>query len=87
MLLYSTQKNYSYQNSSFYPAIKRTSCYVPSVYWRVTKAIFFSFLQQLSDIHVTILHKEEGAGLGFSLAGGVDLENKSITVSDLQSVG
>nr|XP_056721775.1 pro-interleukin-16 [Euleptes europaea] len=37
-------------------------------------------LKQLSDIHVTILHKEEGAGLGFSLAGGVDLENKAITV-------
>lgn len=38
-------------------------------------------LQQLDSIHVTILHKEEGAGLGFSLAGGADLENKVITVS------
>lgn len=37
--------------------------------------------QQLDSIHVTILHKEEGAGLGFSLAGGTDLENKVITVS------
>lgn len=37
--------------------------------------------QQLDSIHVTILHKEEGAGLGFSLAGGADLENKVITVS------
>lgn len=37
--------------------------------------------QQLDSIHVTILHKEEGAGLGFSLAGGADLENKMITVS------
>ncbi|XP_069481241.1 pro-interleukin-16 [Ambystoma mexicanum] len=37
-------------------------------------------LKQFDDIHVVILHKEEGAGLGFSLAGGVDLENKSITV-------
>uniref|UniRef100_A0A8D0BRF5 Pro-interleukin-16 n=2 Tax=Salvator merianae TaxID=96440 RepID=A0A8D0BRF5_SALMN len=37
-------------------------------------------LKQLSDIHVTVLHKEEGAGLGFSLAGGIDLENKVITV-------
>lgn len=27
------------------------------------------------------MHKEEGAGLGFSLAGGADLENKVITVS------
>lgn len=40
-----------------------------------------SLLQQLDSIHVTILHKEEGAGLGFSLAGGADLENKVITVS------
>uniref|UniRef100_A0A673TGR7 Pro-interleukin-16 n=1 Tax=Suricata suricatta TaxID=37032 RepID=A0A673TGR7_SURSU len=37
-------------------------------------------LKQLDQIHVTILHKEEGAGLGFSLAGGADLENKVITV-------
>ncbi|KAM5206629.1 pro-interleukin-16 isoform 4-T5 [Hipposideros larvatus] len=37
-------------------------------------------LKQLDTIHVTILHKEEGAGLGFSLAGGADLENKVITV-------
>ncbi|XP_045142211.1 pro-interleukin-16 isoform X2 [Echinops telfairi] len=37
-------------------------------------------LKQLDSIHVTILHKDEGAGLGFSLAGGVDLENKVITV-------
>ncbi|KAG8145096.1 hypothetical protein E2320_013468 [Naja naja] len=35
---------------------------------------------QLSDIHVTILHKEEGTGLGFSLAGGIDLENKAVIV-------
>lgn len=39
-------------------------------------------LQQLDSIRVTILHKEEGAGLGFSLAGGADLENKVITVSN-----
>ncbi|KAM5291318.1 pro-interleukin-16-like [Glossophaga mutica] len=37
-------------------------------------------LKQLDSIHVTILHKEPGAGLGFSLAGGSDLENKVITV-------
>ncbi|XP_058398563.1 pro-interleukin-16 isoform X3 [Diceros bicornis minor] len=37
-------------------------------------------LKQLDSIHVTILHKEEGVGLGFSLAGGADLENKVITV-------
>ncbi|XP_023365873.1 pro-interleukin-16 isoform X2 [Otolemur garnettii] len=37
-------------------------------------------LRQLDSIHVTVLHKEEGAGLGFSLAGGADLENKVVTV-------
>ncbi|XP_060116141.1 pro-interleukin-16 [Heteronotia binoei] len=44
------------------------------------KSLDEATLKQLNDIHVTILHKEEGAGLGFSLAGGVDLENKAITV-------
>ncbi|XP_027648379.2 pro-interleukin-16 [Falco peregrinus] len=37
-------------------------------------------LKEFDDIHVTILHKEEDTGLGFSLAGGIDLENKVITV-------
>ncbi|XP_073509241.1 pro-interleukin-16 isoform X2 [Phyllobates terribilis] len=37
-------------------------------------------LKQFDDIHVVVLHKEEGTGLGFSLAGGNDLENKEITV-------
>ncbi|XP_075063993.1 pro-interleukin-16 isoform X2 [Mixophyes fleayi] len=37
-------------------------------------------LKQFDDIHVVVLHKEEGTGLGFSLAGGLDLENKAITV-------
>ncbi|KAG8575503.1 hypothetical protein GDO81_009579 [Engystomops pustulosus] len=37
-------------------------------------------LKQFDDIHVVVLHKEEGVGLGFSLAGGIDLENKEITV-------
>ncbi|XP_071344385.1 pro-interleukin-16 isoform X2 [Trachinotus anak] len=37
-------------------------------------------LKQLVDIHVVILHKEEGAGLGFSIAGGSDLETKALTV-------
>ncbi|KAM9183548.1 pro-interleukin-16 isoform 2-T2 [Dugong dugon] len=44
------------------------------------KVLDEAMLKQLDSIHVTILHKEEGAGLGFSLAGGVDLENKVITV-------
>ncbi|XP_023669604.2 pro-interleukin-16 isoform X2 [Paramormyrops kingsleyae] len=37
-------------------------------------------LEQFEDIKVVILHKEEGAGLGFSIAGGVDCENKAIIV-------
>ncbi|XP_030636130.1 PDZ domain-containing protein 2 [Chanos chanos] len=32
------------------------------------------------DIYFVVLTKEEGSGLGFSIAGGVDLEQKSITV-------
>ncbi|NXC45110.1 IL16 protein, partial [Penelope pileata] len=44
------------------------------------KALDEATLKEFDDIHVTILHKEEDAGLGFSLAGGIDLENKVITV-------
>ncbi|XP_067412215.1 pro-interleukin-16 [Emydura macquarii macquarii] len=44
------------------------------------KSLDEATLKQFDDIHVTILHKEEDAGLGFSLAGGIDLENKAITV-------
>uniref|UniRef100_A0A8D0H8P7 Pro-interleukin-16 n=1 Tax=Sphenodon punctatus TaxID=8508 RepID=A0A8D0H8P7_SPHPU len=44
------------------------------------KSLDEATLKQLDDIHVTVLHKEEGAGLGFSLAGGSDLENKAVTV-------
>ncbi|XP_018100030.1 PDZ domain-containing protein 2 isoform X2 [Xenopus laevis] len=32
------------------------------------------------DFYFVVLHKEEGAGLGFSIAGGTDLEQKSVTV-------
>lgn len=39
-------------------------------------------MQQLEDIHVVILHKEEGAGLGFTIAGGID-QNKATTVSKI----
>ncbi|XP_034534854.1 pro-interleukin-16 [Notolabrus celidotus] len=35
---------------------------------------------KLADIHVVILHKEEGAGLGFTIAGGSDSESKAPTV-------
>ncbi|XP_067453826.1 pro-interleukin-16 isoform X2 [Thunnus thynnus] len=44
------------------------------------KALDEDTLKQLLDIHVVILHKEEGAGLGFSIAGGSDLESKATTV-------
>ncbi|XP_031425581.1 pro-interleukin-16 isoform X3 [Clupea harengus] len=44
------------------------------------KALDEETLKQLEEIHVVILHKEEGIGLGFSIAGGIDLENKATTV-------
>ncbi|XP_074956617.1 pro-interleukin-16 [Phalacrocorax aristotelis] len=44
------------------------------------KSLDEATLKEFDDIHVTILHKEEDTGLGFSLAGGIDLENKIITV-------
>ncbi|RXM92407.1 Pro-interleukin-16 [Acipenser ruthenus] len=44
------------------------------------KALDEETLKQFEDIHVVILHKEEGTGLGFSIAGGIDLENKVTTV-------
>lgn len=33
------------------------------------------------DVYFVVLTKEEGSGLGFSIAGGIDLEQKSVTVS------
>ncbi|XP_032531665.1 PDZ domain-containing protein 2 isoform X3 [Chiroxiphia lanceolata] len=39
------------------------------------------------DTHFVVLHKEEGAGLGFSVAGGIDLEQKSVTVHRVFSKG
>ncbi|XP_054626470.1 pro-interleukin-16 isoform X2 [Dunckerocampus dactyliophorus] len=47
---------------------------------REVRALDDDTLKQLQDIHVVILHKEEGAGLGFSIAGGSDLESKALTV-------
>ncbi|KAL2092397.1 hypothetical protein ACEWY4_012195 [Coilia grayii] len=32
------------------------------------------------DVYFVVLIKEEGSGLGFSIAGGIDLEQKSVTV-------
>ncbi|AWP06614.1 putative PDZ domain-containing protein 2 [Scophthalmus maximus] len=37
-------------------------------------------LQADDNTHLVVLRKEEGSGLGFSIAGGVDLEQKAITV-------
>ncbi|XP_063278378.1 PDZ domain-containing protein 2 isoform X1 [Prinia subflava] len=39
------------------------------------------------DTFFVVLHKEEGAGLGFSVAGGIDLEQKSVTVHRVFSKG
>ncbi|XP_060899104.1 pro-interleukin-16 isoform X1 [Labrus mixtus] len=47
---------------------------------REAKTLDEDTLKQLVDIHVVIVHKEEGAGLGFSIAGGSDLESKAPTV-------
>ncbi|NXY87372.1 IL16 protein, partial [Alcedo cyanopectus] len=44
------------------------------------KSLDEATLKEFDDIHVTILHKDDDTGLGFSLAGGIDLENKVITV-------
>ncbi|XP_036837106.1 pro-interleukin-16 isoform X5 [Oncorhynchus mykiss] len=44
------------------------------------KALDEETLKQFEHIQVVILHKEEGAGLGFSIAGGIDLESKATTV-------
>ncbi|XP_060893475.1 PDZ domain-containing protein 2 isoform X4 [Labrus mixtus] len=40
-----------------------------------------------SETHLVVLNKEEGTGLGFSVAGGVDLEQKAITVHRVFSRG
>ncbi|XP_071340238.1 PDZ domain-containing protein 2-like [Trachinotus anak] len=39
------------------------------------------------DTHFVVLSKEEGSGLGFSVAGGVDLEHKTITVHQVFTKG
>ncbi|XP_075443606.1 PDZ domain-containing protein 2 isoform X2 [Ascaphus truei] len=36
--------------------------------------------ERKEDVYFVVLNKEEGAGLGFSVAGGIDLEHKSVTV-------
>ncbi|KAJ3593566.1 hypothetical protein NHX12_005900 [Muraenolepis orangiensis] len=44
------------------------------------KSLSEEMLKHLEGIHVVVLHKDEGVGLGFSVAGGSDLENKAPTV-------
>ncbi|XP_051890288.1 PDZ domain-containing protein 2 [Pristis pectinata] len=39
------------------------------------------------DIYIIVLDKDEGAGLGFSVAGGVDQEQKSVTIHKVFSRG
>ncbi|XP_030048860.1 PDZ domain-containing protein 2 [Microcaecilia unicolor] len=39
------------------------------------------------DVFFVVLNKEEGSGLGFSIAGGTDLEQKSVTVHRVFSKG
>uniref|UniRef100_A0A8C7C649 PDZ domain containing 2 n=1 Tax=Oncorhynchus kisutch TaxID=8019 RepID=A0A8C7C649_ONCKI len=41
----------------------------------------------LNDTHFVVFSKDEGSGLGFSIAGGVDLEQKSISVHRVFSKG
>ncbi|XP_015261331.1 PREDICTED: PDZ domain-containing protein 2 [Gekko japonicus] len=59
-----------------------------------TKCDFSSLLQEAraqaerkEDVYFVVLNKEEGSGLGFSVAGGVDLEQKSIIVHRVFSKG
>ncbi|XP_054033716.1 PDZ domain-containing protein 2 isoform X1 [Dryobates pubescens] len=44
-------------------------------------------IKNKEDTYFVVLHKEEGAGLGFSVAGGIDLEQKSVTVHRVFSKG
>ncbi|XP_051924091.1 PDZ domain-containing protein 2 isoform X3 [Hippocampus zosterae] len=46
-----------------------------------------NFKEVNNDAHLVVLDKEEGSGLGFSLAGGSDLEQKTITVHRVFSKG
>lgn len=43
--------------------------------------IFLLFYKVKEGVYFVVLVKEEGSGLGFSIAGGVDLEQKAVTVN------
>ncbi|XP_062273053.1 PDZ domain-containing protein 2 [Scomber scombrus] len=65
-----------------------SQCKLQTILSSVTNKSYVSALiqeaQALSEVndntHLVVLSKEEGSGLGFSIAGGVDLEQKAITV-------
>ncbi|XP_077792574.1 PDZ domain-containing protein 2 isoform X5 [Podarcis muralis] len=59
-----------------------TKCDLPSLL-REAKAQ----AESKEDVLFVVLNKEEGSGLGFSVAGGVDLEQKSIIVHRVFSKG
>lgn len=44
------------------------------------------YFQTLEQIYAVILQKEEGVGLGFSIAGGSDSESKAPTVSNTSTL-
>ncbi|XP_077456012.1 PDZ domain-containing protein 2-like [Stigmatopora argus] len=46
-----------------------------------------NFIEANGQAQLVVLHKEEGSGLGFSIAGGSDLEQKTITVHRVFSKG
>lgn len=51
------------------------------MHYCVTLIVCLNSLQVNNNTHLVVLSKEEGSGPGFSIAGGVDLEQKAITVS------
>ncbi|XP_077601236.1 PDZ domain-containing protein 2-like isoform X2 [Stigmatopora nigra] len=46
-----------------------------------------NYIEANGQAQLVVLHKEEGSGLGFSIAGGSDLEQKTITVHRVFSKG
>lgn len=56
--------------------------------FKLQLTVFFScyYFQKLEQVYAVMLRKEEGAGLGFSIAGGSDLENKDPTVSNTNAL-
>ncbi|XP_061471753.1 PDZ domain-containing protein 2 isoform X2 [Rhineura floridana] len=59
-----------------------TKCDLPSLLQEAKAQV-----ESKEDVYFVVLNKEEGSGLGFSVAGGVDLEQKSIIVHRVFSKG